>query len=218
MTISHDLKNYIGATLSAHELLSIREPAWKENKTVKIISDSTKKALHLLKDILYMNKMELDINNIQLTKNDINAAILSTMEDMKLIANRKNIEIQEIYHPKPIYCMINNDKFHRVLNNLIINAIKFTPKDGKITIKTRSEGGFALINIIDTGIGMDKKLITDLFKQYTKSGRKGTDGEESTGLGLSIVKTILNKHNATIDITSEEGKGSDFLIKIPKVD
>ena len=123
---------------------------------------------------------------------------------------RKNIEIETEYLSENIQCLLNEDKFQRVIDNLVINAIKFTHKDGKIYIKIENINGVAHISIQDTG----DDLIDKLFKQYSKAGRKGTSGEESTGLGLYIVKTILDKHNATIEVTSEIGKGSLFLIKI----
>ena len=215
--ISHDLKNYIGSTLSAHELLIIREPQLAENKYAKMINDSCNKALLLVKDILYMNKIDVNEENLALSKMELNEFVTKTLENLRLMANKKEITIGDNFYQSPIYCQINAEKFHRVLDNLIINAIKFTPKQGKIVVKTQIVDHQAYIHIIDSGIGMDAELISKLFMQYSKAGRKGTEGEESTGLGLYIVKKILNKHLATIEVFSEVGKGSEFIIKIPLI-
>ena len=212
--ISHDLKNYIGATLSAHELLIMKEKNITENKYVKMISDSSQKALALVKDILYMNKMEVDEDSLKLEKHILTETIDFLMDNLRLMGKRKNIEINVEYPTEPLFCDLNTDKFHRIIDNLVINAIKFTPTDGNIIVRVQKVDDMAHISIIDSGIGMDDEIRSKLFKQYSKAGGKGTDGEESTGLGLYIVKTLLDKHKATIEVFSEVGKGSEFLIKL----
>jgi len=213
--ISHDLKNYIGSALSAHELLLIKDSTLHQNKYVKMIYDSNNKALTLVKDILYMNKMEIDTNDLELSPQDINTTIENLLENLRLMANRKNISIVDELFFEPLRCMINTDKFHRVVDNLVINAIKFTPKEGKIIVKTNRINEIVYIHIVDSGIGMDNDLLSKLFMQYSKAGRKGTEGEESTGLGLYIVKTIIEKHQGKIRVYSEVGKGSEFVIELP---
>ena len=212
--ISHDLKNYIGAAISAYDIFILREPALIENKYIKIIHDANEKALTLVKDILYMNKMDIDENTIELSKQDINSVILDLIDNLALMAKSKSIDLICQYHPENLMCMLNKDKFHRIIDNLVINAIKFTHRGGKIIIKTQKIGNMAQIHIIDNGIGMEKSQIEKLFTQYSKTGRKGTDGEDTTGLGLYIVKTLLDRHGATIDVFSEIGKGSEFVIKL----
>ena len=103
------------------------------------------------------------------------------------------------------------------MDNLCFNAIKFTNAEGTITIKTRVEDKIVNIHIIDTGIGIEKEMIGRLFEKYTKAGRKGTAGEASTGLGLYIVKQIIGLHNGSIEVFSEVGKGSEFIMKLPIV-
>ena len=213
--ISHDMKNYIGASISAHELLTLRNPEMKENKYAKQISDSVYKALTLVKDILYLNKMEVSDNQFELVDQDLHEVLEYLIESMSLMAKRKDIDLVAEFYPEPLRCYLNKDRLIRALDNLVINAIKFTPKEGKIIIRTNKRGNLACVHVIDSGIGMSPEIIAQLFNQYSKAGRKGTEGEESTGLGLYIVKTILEKHHATIEVFSEVGKGSDFLIKIP---
>ncbi|MCL2065248.1 MAG: tetratricopeptide repeat-containing sensor histidine kinase [Candidatus Cloacimonetes bacterium] len=214
--ISHDLKNYIGASLTATDMLRIKNPDLFNNQLMKMVTDSNNKALTLVQDLLFMNK--IDVDEFTLTKNDINKTIEDLIANLKLMAKKKNIDIFCDFYPNPIYCLINTDKFYRVIDNLCINAIKFTHVDGKINIKTLKIDNIAHIHISDTGIGMDEKIISKLFQQYSKSGRKGTAGEESTGLGLYIVKKIIEQHNGTVEVFSEIDKGSDFVVKIPCIE
>ena len=107
-----------------------------------------------------------------------------------------------------------------ILRNLISNSIKFTKKDGKITINARSltnnkKTGFIEISVEDTGIGIPKKQLIKLFQLSETISSKGTDGEEGTGLGLILCKEFVEKHGGKIRVESEIGKGSKFIFTIP---
>jgi signal transduction histidine kinase len=213
--ISSGLKNYVITALSAHETMIQDDISLASNKHAKIIRESCHKALNLLKDIMEVNKIDLSTEDILYERINIHDIIDPLIQGLRYIAQKKHIEIIYKSHPKDMFCNINKEQIQRVLDNLIYNAIKFTPYNGKVYIRTNLQENLAQISIIDSGIGMDAELIEKLFRQYSKTGRKGTAGEESTGLGLYMVKAILDKHNATIEVTSEVAKGSEFTIKIP---
>ena len=103
-----------------------------------------------------------------------------------------------------------------VFRNLISNAFKFTPKGGNIEIAfiVGTENNIE-IAIKDSGIGMSEKIIQNLFSLSEKINRKGTDDEDSSGLGLLLVKDYLDKHNGKINVYSQEGVGSTFTISLP---
>jgi len=103
-----------------------------------------------------------------------------------------------------------------VFRNLVSNAIKFTPRGGFVYIGAqRTEGNFIEIVIEDTGIGMDSKLMDNIFRLDVQVNRKGTEGEPSTGLGLLLCKELIEKHEGKIRVESETGKGSKFIFRIP---
>ena len=212
--ISHDLKNYIGVTLSAHEVLTTKDKSSAENKYIRMINETSNKALSLVRDILIMNKIDLDEKSIPLTKQDIHLEIDFILENLALMAKRKNINIVKDYYPEPIFCLIHKERFQRAIDNICINALKFINDGGELTVKTHVIDQIAFIHIKDNGIGMDDEMIKNLFQLDTKIGRIGTAGEESSGLGLYIVKKILDSHQAEIEVFSEVGKGSEFVIKM----
>jgi two-component system sensor histidine kinase VicK len=115
----------------------------------------------------------------------------------------------------PLYAPVNREKLHRVMDNLITNAIKFSKDKEKIEIQLDKEYGMAIIQVIDHGLGIPKEMIPHLFERFSKAGRAGIRGEQSTGLGLSIVKQIVESHKGRIKVDSEEGKGSTFTIYLP---
>jgi len=101
----------------------------------------------------------------------------------------------------------------QVLNNLLSNAIKFTPENGSIAIDITDSKGLQLA-IIDSGVGMPKKICDNIFSGFARNSSMGTHGEKGTGLGLGIVKKIVDAHGFTINVESELGSGSRFIIDI----
>lgn len=110
----------------------------------------------------------------------------------------------------------DENMFGSIMRNLITNAVKFTPKGGKVNVLAQSAADKSIqISIQDTGIGMSQKMVENLFLLNVQNGRKGTDGEPSTGLGLLLCKEFIEKHNGRIWVESEERKGSTFYCTFP---
>jgi signal transduction histidine kinase len=105
-----------------------------------------------------------------------------------------------------------------ILRNLVTNALKFTPKGGTITISALpAANNMVEISIRDTGIGMDKKMVDNLFQLDINTSRKGTDGESSTGLGLIICKDFVEKHGGKLEVESDVDVGSVFTVNLPQL-
>jgi signal transduction histidine kinase len=217
-TISHDLKNYIGAIQMALGTAIAKFNDMSENKYIKMIDHSSSKALNLVKDMLLTKKLEVRQDTISLSPHDINRVFKDYEGDYIIKASHKNIKMVFKYHPDKLICLIDNDKWHRIIENLYSNAVKFTHPNGKITIKTQKKDNMAMVTIIDEGIGIPAESISKLFQKFSGVGRKGTAGEESTGLGLYIVKKLVDLHNGTIEVKSATGKGTKFMIKLPVVE
>ena len=115
-----------------------------------------------------------------------------------------------------IYLELDDFKFMQVINNLISNAIKFTPDGGEITVALEEKEDRVLIRVADTGIGIPEKFHATLFDKFTRARRTGIKGEPSVGLGMSIIKTIVEWHQGKIWFESRENKGTTFFIEVPK--
>ena len=115
-----------------------------------------------------------------------------------------------------IYVGIDQYKFSQAINNLISNAIKFTHDNGIIVVGIEEKEETVLITVEDNGIGIPANRQEGLFEKFTKARRPGIKGEPSVGLGMSIIKTIVEWHNGKIWFESEENVGSKFFIEIPK--
>jgi len=116
-----------------------------------------------------------------------------------------------------IFLELDSMKFLQVINNLISNAIKFTSTDGIIEVSLQDRGDTVLISVADNGIGIPDKLKKDIFNLGKRELRLGLNGEESGGLGMSIIKSIVEMHGGKVSFESEEGIGTTFYIELPKL-
>jgi two-component system sensor histidine kinase VicK len=132
----------------------------------------------------------------------------------ELQAYDKSIQIEFKSSVEKIYAEINRDKMLRAITNLLSNAIKFTRESGKIELSLSLKDKHPLITIKDNGIGIPKNKQPFLFEKFSPARRAGTKGEKSTGLGMFIVKEIIDKHSGKLTFESEENKGTIFYIEL----
>jgi len=140
------------------------------------------------------------------------------MRNFEQLAKLKDINIKfECLKDESIKVRANQIAFTRVVSNLISNAVKFTPTHGTVNINCNLDPeGHVSIVIKDTGIGIPEDSLKNLFKKGLEMQRAGTDGEKSTGLGLSIVKELMDRQNANISVSSVEDEGTCFYLKFQK--
>ena len=132
------------------------------------------------------------------------------------MAKKQITLIHEI--PPALKVVADEDMLGGILRNLLSNCVKFTPPGGIITFSARSlPGNEVEISIKDTGIGMKKEMVDNLFRLDVNTGRKGTEGEPSTGLGLIICNDYIEKHGSKLIVESAVGKGSIFKFSLPAV-
>lgn len=119
-------------------------------------------------------------------------------------------------HPA-IYAELDYNKFQQIINNLVSNAIKFTRDDGFIQVSVAQHPQHVLVTVADNGVGIPAQHLSDVFERFTPARRPGLRGEKTTGLGLSIVRTLVLLHKGQIWVESQEGQGTSFFIKLPQV-
>lgn len=216
--VSHDLKNLIGSISSVVELLKYEDLAEKTDSYLKIIEQSTDKAMQLLHDLLDSNSIDMQNFSLDLEKNNL-ILILENFKHAFITASKKKaIAFTLDYTEDDISLLLDTDRFWQLISNLVFNAIKFTDKNGKVTIKIYTIQNKCIIEVIDTGIGIRPEMLPFIFDKFTKAKRKGTDGEITYGLGLSIVKRLTELHNGSISVSSEIEKGTTFRLEFPLAD
>ncbi|MDB5152641.1 MAG: histidine kinase [Mucilaginibacter sp.] len=212
--VAHDLRNPIGAIETLVMIMETEEVDNDTRENLEMIKTSCAKARGIIADLLDAANNE-NINIIETQRAELNYFIKSIISEWKVQKNAKN-NIILISSKNQVFVEINAEKFQRVMDNLITNALKFSKN--KIEIYLSAKNDQAIIQVRDYGLGIPADLIPHIFERFSKARRPGIRGEQSTGLGLSISRQIIENHQGTIDVTSEEKKGSTFTIKLPIVE
>jgi two-component system, OmpR family, sensor histidine kinase VicK len=172
--------------------------------------------MQLIQD--FIKQEFLESANVEVIKRrvDLVQAIRECMEEYQLAPATLGKTFH--FHPasEKIYLELDDNKFMQAINNLISNAIKFTPDGGEITVALEEKEAAVFITVADTGIGIPAKYHATLFDKFTTARRTGVKGEPSVGLGMSIIKTIVEWHQGHIWLESQENQGTTFYIEIPK--
>jgi two-component system sensor histidine kinase VicK len=211
--VAHDLRNPLAAVESTAMIMEMDELDDETRDNINIIKESCVKARGIILDLLEAARND-DQNTIETTQVDLNLFIRKIIDSWKIHNETRNIiTFNSSYIP--LYVEINKEKFHRVMDNLISNALKFSKENDKIEIQLDKINKMAIIEVKDHGLGIPKDMLPHLFERFSKAGRTGIHGEQSTGLGLSIVKQIVERHKGKIEVDSVENQGSTFTIKLP---
>lgn len=213
--VAHDLRNPLAAVESTALLMELDARDSDTQENIEVIKASCVKARGIITDLLEAARND-DQDTVETVQMDLNYFVRKIIDSWK-IHNEANARIVFTPYPQPLNVNVNKEKFHRVMDNLISNAIKFSKENERIEITLNREKGFATVWIRDYGIGIPKELLPVLFDRFTKAGRQGIHGEQSTGLGLSIVKQIIERHKGKIEVDSVENAGSTFKISLPEL-
>lgn len=212
--VAHDLRNPISAVSSLTTLLQDETLTADERREfVSLIQESSNSSLHLISDLLQTD-FSFNESELQKEKIDLPAFLRQALTLLRFRANDKNQKLN-LEESGSVTIIADRDKLLRVLNNLIINAIKFSPEGETIRIGTQKSKEGITIFVEDHGLGIPKNYAEKLFDPFTASKRQGTAGEQPFGLGLYISKQIVEAHRGKIWFESEEGNGSVFYIFLP---
>ncbi|PQJ12723.1 hypothetical protein CJD36_002965 [Flavipsychrobacter stenotrophus] len=207
--VAHDLHNPVSAMVSLIDLLRDGDYDEEQQEMFQMLATSGTNALKLIGDILHA-KPAMDMERLELSE-----LLTYSVGLMQYRANEKNQSL--ILHVVPVTVMADREKIWRVINNLIVNAIKFSYEGKSIEVTLQKKGDVALLSVKDEGVGMSPILSGEIFQHFALGGRAGTSGEESFGLGLSISKQIIDAHGGKIWFESAVGKGTTFYVELKLV-
>jgi two-component system phosphate regulon sensor histidine kinase PhoR len=216
--LSHELRTPVTNIQGYAETLLAG--AWQDEKDLKeflnIIYSDTEKLAHLINDILDLSKIESTDKPLKLELVNLNDLILEVVKNINKKADKKEIKLQISLDKNISKLSIDKMQIQQALLNIIDNAIKYTPKQGKINISTTQLKDKVCIDISDTGIGIPEKDLERIFERFYRVDKARSRELGGTGLGLSIVKNIILNHNGKIWCKSIEGAGSTFSFTLPQ--
>ncbi len=184
--------------------------------TLETMQRNGYKLLKLINNLLDLTKLEegkmrLKIRTVNFT--DFTSSLLASV---KPLADQKEIKLFFQHPPQPIDLTIDTDQFEKVILNLLSNALKFTPKGGRITIYIEDKEKTVVMAVEDTGIGIPANMLETIFDRFSQVDGSTSRSHEGTGIGLSLAREIVTLHQGTIRAESELGKGSRFIVEVLK--
>jgi len=216
--LSHDLAGPLRLMQSLteqlrHQLQAHPDPQLQE--LLRIIAVTCRESTDLIHD--FVDNEFMESSNVELKRERVNLVERVGIMVDNYCRTQDKIDLHFLLETSEpaIYASIDENKFMQVLNNLVGNAIKFTPSGGHIRVGLSEKPGQVLVTVADTGIGIPADLHEGLFDKFTKARRPGLRGEKSTGLGMSIIHTIVQLHGGRIWFESEVDQGSTFYIELP---
>ena len=216
--IGHDLKNPFANIIGLTEMVVKKgKPLSTEQYAYyyKLIYDTANMGFNLLENLLAWARAQSGRIKFNPENIDLNEIIRENLDLLKTAINNKKIHVDFRYRKKrAIYA--DKNMISTVIRNLISNAVKFTPDQGKISIQFMDHQDFIVVKIKDTGIGMNKEEIGKLFRIDVNFSRPGTQNERGTGLGLILCKEFVSRNKGQISVESQPGKGSTFILSLPK--
>jgi len=216
--VVHDLRSPLNNIHGLSQLLEDNENLDEEQKTyIKYINESVKSGNSLITDLLFISNVSHPEKKMALEDFELYEFIESWEKSYITRLDNKNQKLIKHMDEKLVRIHADQKLVSRIFDNLMTNAIKFSNKGSVIDLSVESTNGLVFISFKDYGPGMSEEDQQKAFKMFQKLSAQPTDGEESHGLGLAIVKALVEKLGGTVEIKSELGQGTEFIVSLPEV-
>jgi len=213
--VSHELRTPITTIKGFIEgILDGVIPAEKQDGYLTIVLDETRRMQKLVNDLLDLAKMQAGEIALNMTDFDINELIRRCVISLQQMFIEKNLEFTADFETERMFVHADSEAIQRVIINLLHNAVKFTPENGKIRVKTYTEKGKVYVSVEDNGKGIPEAELPHVFERFYKTDKSRSEDRTGVGLGLAIVRNIIVAHNENIKVESSEGHGSVFTFSL----
>ena len=217
--VSHELRTPLTSVKSYLEALdegALTEPVAPD--FIKVSLDETNRMMRMVTDLLHLSRIDNETSHLDVELINFTAFItfiLNRFDKMKSQDEEKKYELMRDYPITSVWIEIDTDKMTQVIDNILNNAIKYSPDGGKITVNMKTTDDQMILSISDQGLGIPKQDLPKIFDRFYRVDRARSRAQGGTGLGLAIAKEIIKQHKGFIWAKSEYGKGSTFTIVLP---
>jgi PAS domain S-box-containing protein len=213
--LSHELRNPLAPILNAVQLLQLQK---NENpiqqKARAIIERQVRQLTHLVNDLLDVARTTT--GRIQLCREPVLVSdiVERAVETARPLIDRRRHALSVSLPPDPIWLYADVSRMEQVVTNLLTNAAKYTNEGGHIWLTVRQEGGQAVLHVRDTGVGMAPGFLPHVFDLFTQAKRSSDRSQGGLGIGLALVKRLVEMHEGTVSVSSTLGQGSEFVVRL----
>jgi signal transduction histidine kinase len=220
---AHELRTPLSAlraTVESH-LMSPTLTEQEARETLSILGKQIQRLSTLVADLLMLSRLDWQltsnlINDLKYEKICLNDLISDVLEELGSLAISLDILLQaEIGVNHPLEIIGNTEQIYRLLFNLVVNGIQYTPQGGEVKIILEKQNKLAIIKVKDTGIGINSEALKHIFERFYRVDQGRSRKQGGSGLGLSIAQAIAQAHHGIIEVRSEIGKGSLFIVQLP---
>ena len=217
--VSHELRTPLTSVKSYLEALdegALTEPVAPD--FIKVSLDETNRMMRMVTDLLHLSRIDNESSHLDVELINFTAFItfiLNRFDKMRNQDDEKKYELVRDYPINSVWIEIDTDKMTQVIDNILNNAIKYSPDGGKITVSMKTTDDQMILSISDQGLGIPKQDLPKIFDRFYRVDRARSRAQGGTGLGLAIAKEIIKQHKGFIWAKSEYGKGSTFTIVLP---
>lgn len=212
--VAHDLKSPLNQIKGLVRIIRMEEPPMSEIQSDCLgrIEVSATKLTEMINKILDVEAIEANKVRMNMERLNLTDMLITLIHDHQHVADFKNIHLELHFEQEPIFAMLDSSHATQVFDNLVSNAIKFSPHNKNVFIRARQQGNKAIVEIQDQGPGFSPEDMGKLFQKFQRLSATPTAGEKSTGLGLSIVKKYVESMNGRVWCESVHGQGATFLV------
>jgi signal transduction histidine kinase len=214
-SVSHELRSPLTSAREAANFLQQGGPGplpEKQAKLVSIIYSSTDRLLRLVSQVLDVSRLSAGLLPIERQWFDVERAARRAVKEVRVQAREREVDVRHEALPAPIEVYADEDRVVQILVNLLGNGVRFTPSGGAVVLRILDSGADVELQVQDTGIGIPSGTLPVVFDRY----RQAHTGYGGTGLGLTIVRGLVEAHGGRVTVESEESKGTRFTVFLPR--
>ena len=216
-SVSHELRTPLTSIQGYLELVQTEESdnlRPEQREFLAIVDRNSERLLGLVSDLLFVAQVDAGRLELTLAETDLGLLVEQTVESARLVAAEKGIRLNAEIEERPLV-HADRGRLAQVLDNLVSNALKFTPPGGSVRVQLRTSEAKAILEVSDSGVGMPAEDQEHLFDRFYRTPSARQQAVPGTGLGLSIAKAIVDAHKGKIGVISSEGRGTVFRIELP---
>ncbi|NME96688.1 ATP-binding protein [Aneurinibacillus aneurinilyticus] len=217
--VSHELRTPLTVIMGYSELLEERLSKEEDETNLKFVQTVHRKSedlLSLINDLIDFSRIESGKLELRLSLFTLEEVISETVEELATNVQKKGHNVQVNYGSTPLWLLADRGKIKQIAVNLLQNAIKYTPFNGHITVRTYMQGDMCCLEVEDDGVGIPEDEIKHIYQPFKQADSSYNKKYEGFGLGLAITKSLVQSHNGSIQVQSEPGKGSLFIVSLPR--
>lgn len=215
--ISHEFRTPLTLILGPLDQLMHQEADLERHRHYHIIQRNATRMLQLINQLLDLSKLEDGKMHLHTEQDDLLPLIRSVFYSFESMSEQKKIRLKLAVRADKIILSFDREKMEQILTNLLANAIKFTPEGGEVQVDVvpRDDEGEVMLSVTDTGIGIAEEHLPHVFDRFYQTAESARTGEPGSGIGLTLVKELVELHQGRIEVWSRKGEGSRFSVFLP---